>query len=249
MKKTNMAGQTAEYDYEASSYDESRFGNKIGRHLDYMHKKIVQDLNISGKLILDAGTGTGRFATWLAKKGFEVIGVDLSPKMLKVARNKMKTLNADVGLILADLRYLPFKHGVFNGCVCINVIDHLSDISNFLKNVNRVLKSDGCFIFNFSNILSPYLPIALIVNFREKALFKEGKIRSKWFTFKKMRIWLREAGFELKGIRGCMIASPLPLGDGFIKIVQPINLLAESSQLKFFSGSIFIKARPVLTMH
>jgi ubiquinone/menaquinone biosynthesis C-methylase UbiE len=243
-----MASQTTEYNYEASSYDESRFSNKIGRHLDYMHKKIVQDLNIFGKLILDAGTGTGRFATWLAKKGFEVIGVDLSPKMLKVARKKMKALNVDVGLLLADLRFLPFKPGVFNGCVCINVIDHLSDISKFLKDVNRVLKSDGCYIFNFSNILSPYLPIALIVNFREKALFK-GKIRSKWFTFMKMRILLREAGFELMGLRGCMIASPLPLGDRFIKIVQPINLLAESSQLKIFSGSIFIKARPVLTMH
>ena len=243
-----MAGQTAEYDYEAGSYDESRFGNKIGRHLDYMHRKIVQDLNISGKLILDAGTGTGRFAIWLAKKGFEVIGVDLSPKMLKVAKKKMKALNVNASLILADLRFLPFKPGVFNGCVCINVIDHLSDISKFLKDVNRVLKSDGCFIFNFSNILSPYLSIALIVNFREKALFKGG-IRSKWFTFKKIRILLREAGFELRDIRGCMIASPLPLGDRFIKIVQPINLLAESSRLKFFSSSIFIKARPVLTMH
>jgi len=241
-----MAGQTAEYNYEASSYDESRFGNKIGRHLDYMHKKIVRDLNISGNLILDAGTGTGRFATWLAKKGFEVIGVDLSHEMLKVAKKKIKTLNIDVSLILADLQFLPFKPRVFNGCVCINVIDHLSDISNFLKNVNRVLKNDGYFIFNFSNILSPYLPIALLVNFREKALFKGGKIRSKWFTFKKICILLRQAGFELKGTRGCMIASPLPFGDKIIEIVQIINRLAESSRLNFFSGSIFIKVRPVL---
>jgi hypothetical protein len=50
--------------------------------------------------------------------------------------------------------------------------------------------------------------------------------------------------FNIKEVRGCMIGSSLLLGEKLVKIVQSINLLAESSKLKFFSGSIFIKAQP-----
>jgi len=238
-----MAGQTAEYDYEAGSYDESRFSNKIGRHMDYMHKKIVQDLNISGNLILDAGTGTGRFATWLAKKGFEVIGVDLSHKMLNVAKKKVKKLGLDISLILADIHFLPFKSGVFDGVICVNVIDHLSAINEFLKNIADVLKLEGYLIFNFSNILSPYLPIAIIVNSRKQALFKRGKIHSRWFTLREINALTLRNGFSIKEIKGCFIASPLPFGDNLVKIIQVINFSGEDSKLRLFSGSLFVKAQ------
>jgi 2-polyprenyl-3-methyl-5-hydroxy-6-metoxy-1,4-benzoquinol methylase len=241
-----MGRRIAEYDSEALYYDESRFSDRLGRHLDYMHKRIVEKLlNSSGKLILDAGVGTGRFATWLAKRGFKVIGVDLSPEMLKVAKRKIKLLNVDIELVLADLHFLPFRYGTFDSCVCINVVDHLTDIGKFLSELRLVLKPKGIFVLNFSNILSPYLPIALLVNFKGKALFKGGKISSKWFTSKQMATLLSQSGFNIRALHGCMIASPLPLGNRLIKLVQAVNLSTESSKLKFFSGSMFIKVQHI----
>jgi 2-polyprenyl-3-methyl-5-hydroxy-6-metoxy-1,4-benzoquinol methylase len=241
-----MDNRTAEYDSEAFYYEESRFSNELGRHLNYMHKRIVEKLlGSSGGLILDAGTGTGRFATWLAKKGFNVIGVDLSHEMLKIAKRKKKSLNANIDLVLADLHSLPFRYEVFDGCVSINVVDHLRDVSKFLKELRLVLKPGGFFIFNFSNILSPYLPIALLVNLKGKALLKGGKISSKWFTLKQMATLLSQSGFNIRALHGCMIASPLPLGNRLIKLVQAVNLSTESSKLKFFSGSMFIKVQHI----
>ena len=241
-----MDNRTAEYDSEAFYYEESRFSDGLGRHLNYMHKRIVEKLlGSSGGLILDAGTGTGRFATWLAKKGFKIIGVDLSHEMLKIAKRKTKSLDANIDLILADLHSLPFRYEVFDSCVSINVVDHLRDVSKFLKELRLVLKPGGFFIFNFSNILSPYLPIALFVNLKGKALLKGGKISSRWFTLKQMLALLRKSGFIIRDVHGCMIASPMPLGNKLIKVIQAINISVESSKLKFFSGSEFIKVQRV----
>jgi len=238
-----MDRKTAEYDYEASSYDESRFCSEMGRHLDYMHKRIVGSfLNSSGKLVLDAGVGTGRFATWLAEKGFKVIGVDLSREMLEKAKRKAQILNTDIGFILADMHFLPLRKNLFDSCICINVIDHISDISKFLKEVKYVVNPKGFFIFNISNLQSPYLPIAVIVNLRKHALFKGG-IHSRWFTFREIDILLPRTGFNIKEIKGCMISSPIPLGEKLIKIIKPINFFVETSKIKFFSGSLFIKAQ------
>jgi len=241
-----MNRKVAEYDHEAADYDETRFKNGMGRHLDYMHKKILESLIISsGKLVLEAGVGTGRFATWLAKKGFRVIGIDISKEMLKKTKEKKELLNVDIGLILADVHFLPFRQGLFDGCICINVLDHVSSISKFFAEVRYSIKPEGFFVFNFSNLRSPYLPIAAIVNLRKRALF--GSFQTSWFTLSEVDEWLSKDGFDIKRVNGCFIASPLPLGNKLVKIIQAINYSVENSRFKSFSGSLFIRAQ--LTNH
>lgn len=238
-----MHHKAAEYDYDASSYDESRFSSGLGRHLDYMHKRIVgRLLNSNGKMVLDVGVGTGRFATWLAKKGFEVVSVDISKEMLKVAKRKTQTSSGKIHLVLGDVNFLPFRKEVFDSCVCINVVNHVSKIEGFLKEIKYVIKQRGVFIVNFPNLQSLYLPIGIIVNLRKRALFKGGKIHSKWFTFKEVNTLLSRAGFDVTELRGCMIASLIPLGEILVKIVEIINFFFETSKFKLISGSLFCKS-------
>lgn len=240
-----MGYKVAEYDFEASSYDKSRFYNQLGKHLDYMHKRIIGSfLYPSNKLVLDVGVGTGRFAIWLVDQGFEIIGIDLSREMLKKAKRKAQILHKDLELVLADASFLPFRTELFDSCICVNVINHISGVSKFLKNVREIIKPEGFFIFNFPNLQSPYLPIAIIVNLRKHALFKGGKIRSRWFTLREIHALLSRTGFSLRELRGCMIASPIPLGERLIKIIEIVNFLYETSKFKIFSGSLFIKAEP-----
>jgi len=238
-----MSSRLTEYDYEASSYDESRFYSKLGRHLDYMHKKIVGSLlPSSAELMLEMGVGTGRFTTWLAEKSFDIIGIDISREMLKTSKNKMRVKHTEVSLVLADMHFLPFRRELFDSCICINVMDHIPDVSNILKEVKGIIKPKGFFIFNISNLQSPYLAIALLVNLRKKALFK-GNIYSRWLTLKEINALSVRNNFNIKEVRGCMIATPIPLGERLVMIVRSINLLMESSRLRFFSGSVFIKAQ------
>lgn len=235
----------AEYDYEAANYDKSRFTDNMGRHLDYMHKKIlVSLLDPSNKLLLEAGVGTGRFATWLAKKGFGVVGIDISREMLKKAKEKKEILNVDIGLILADIHSLPFRKGVFDSCICINVLDHVYDIGRFLKEARYVIKPKGSLIFNFSNPQSPYLPIAIVINLTKLALFKSGRIYSRWLTLREIDTLLSTTSFDINELRGCMIASPIPLAEKLVKVVQVMNSYLETSKFRLFCGSVFVKAQP-----
>jgi len=241
-----MNKKTAEYDYEASSYDKDRFVSKLGQHFDFMHKKIVGDfIHASENSVLDVGTGTGRFATWLAKKGFNVTGVDVSKEMLKRAKIKAQSTKKNVGVVLADMRFLPFRTGLFDSCVCINVIDHISNVNKFFQEVSCVLKPKGFFIFNFSNLQSLYLPIAAVINLKQKALFKGGKILSRWITAKEINSLMVNTGFAVEETRGCFIASPLPFGEKLVQIIQGINFALENSKLKPFSGSLFVKGQLV----
>jgi len=238
----------AEYDKQAADYDQSRFTNDMGRHLDYMHKRIVDNLlDPSEKRLLEAGVGTGRFAAWLAKRGFEVIGVDLSREMLKKAKEKKALLNIDVELVQADVSFLPFRPGFFDSCFCVNVLDHLGpeSIGNFFKEAKYVVKPKGSLVFNFSNIQSPYLPIAALVNLRKRALFTREKVFSMWLTLKSIKKLLFMAGVnDIEAIKGCMIASPVPFAKSFIKIIPIINSAFENSKGKIFCGSVFVRASP-----
>jgi ubiquinone/menaquinone biosynthesis C-methylase UbiE len=237
---------TPEYDTQAENYDETRFTDPLGHHLDVMHKEILENLvDSTPNQLLEVGVGTGRFATWLAQKGFEVVGIDLSKQMLKKAKEKKSRLNVNVSLIRADVHFLPFKKGVFDEGICINVIDHFDDIDGFLKQVRWVIKRKGYFIFNFSNIQSIYLPIAVMINLRGRAMFKGGKIKSSWFTYKDIRQMLSKNGFDVTDRKGCFIASPIPFGHQAFKLIQLINFSAENSALRFFAGSPFLKVRNV----
>jgi ubiquinone/menaquinone biosynthesis C-methylase UbiE len=235
------------YDFEAQDYDRTRFVDDIGRHLDYMHKKILWDFigcHQKGQLLLEAGIGTGRLASWLAKRGHSIIGIDVSIEMMQKAREKKQKMNLDVVFVRADISYLPFKQGVFDACYTINVLDHLtlSGTGGFFKESRYVTKPDGFLVFNFSNLQSIYLPIALLVNSKKQALFKREKIFSVWSTLKEIKQLLFAANFNSIKLKGVMVASFIPFIGKASKVIPVIDFAFEDSRFKNFCGSIFIKA-------
>lgn len=238
-----MYKEISEYNNEAEAYDKNRFFSTCGKHLDYMHKKIIRSLlSSSGRIMLEAGVGTGRFSIWLSEKGFEVVGIDISKEMLKQAKRKIQISNVPLNLVLGDVHFLPFKKGIFDNCICINVVNHITEIDQFLKEVKYVIDHKGSFIVNFPNLQSLYLPIAITINIRKRALFKVRKIYSRWFIPTEIGFLMSSAGFIIKEIRGCAIATPLPFGDKLITVIQRINFSIETSRLKLISGSLFYKA-------
>lgn len=80
-----------------------------------MREKVV-DLAAAekGSLVLDVATGTGKQAFAFAKMGFDVVGVDLSEDMLRVARRKNRYDN--VSLQICDASELPFRDNSFDVC-------------------------------------------------------------------------------------------------------------------------------------
>jgi SAM-dependent methyltransferase len=62
----------------------------------------------SGAWVVDLGCGAGRHALALRRRGFEVVGVDLSPELLRLAAAEAHAAGVDLRLVRADLRRLPF---------------------------------------------------------------------------------------------------------------------------------------------
>lgn len=94
-----------------------------------------------GKKVLDAGSGTGRFAYYAAKYGAEVWAVDLGPAIEVTRRN-----TEDAGVvqaIQADLHRLPFELESFDFIYSIGVLHHLPDPEPAFQNLMRFLRPGG----------------------------------------------------------------------------------------------------------
>lgn len=95
----------------------------------------------SQKKILDVGCGTGIALDYLAKKGFETTGIDLSEELLKIASKN----SPNSFLYQMDMRKLMFDDKNFGGIVAIASILHLEkkDVPDTLNGFYRVMKNDG----------------------------------------------------------------------------------------------------------
>ena len=99
-----------------------------------------------GAKILDVSTGTGKQAFAFAKKGYDVIGIDLSEAMLKIAgrKNKYKNLKLEI----ADASSLPYKTGSFDvSCISFALHDMILTVrEKALREMVRVTKPKGTIV-------------------------------------------------------------------------------------------------------
>lgn len=91
--------------------------------------------------LLDAGCGTGAVISLLKEKYSDknYTGIDLSPKMIEVAKRK----NSGVNFICGDCEELPFADNSFDVAICSQSFHHYPNPEKFFYNVRRVLKPHG----------------------------------------------------------------------------------------------------------
>jgi len=96
---------------------------------------------------LDVGCGTGDTSIYLAQHGWQVTGVDFTPKALEKARTKARTADAAVNFVHADVTHLrqagingPFQVIVDNGCLH-NMND--DDRDSYVREVSAVAGPDA----------------------------------------------------------------------------------------------------------
>ncbi|MEM3227810.1 MAG: methyltransferase domain-containing protein [Candidatus Micrarchaeaceae archaeon] len=192
----------------AMEYANQRFSNKLffNEYLDKpnMFKAVG---NVRGKRVLDLGSGPGIYAALLRKRGAIVYGVDISEKMVEIARARYPGIEFEVGSALK----LPYKNSFFDVVFSALVFEHIRGIDKALKEVARVLKVHGHFVFSIGN---PILRVSHHIRGKNRRYrvfedyFKEGVMHSKWpslgvtmpfyhYTFQTIFKILKKNGFML----------------------------------------------------
>ena len=132
----------AMFDNIANKYDFLNHLLSLG--LDFCWRKellnALYPLDIKS-IICDLATGTGDSAKVIIKKGFKVVGVDLSLKMIKISKKKLSKKSF---FPLCGSGYqLPFKDETFDAVTCAFGIRNMHSIDKALIEIFRILKKGG----------------------------------------------------------------------------------------------------------
>lgn len=138
----------------APFYDEP--GNMLLELEQPVVREILDSLPLG--IALDAACGTGRHTAYLASLGHKVIGIDTSPEMLAIAREKMP----DGEFYEADLHAVPLADGSVDLVVCAIALSHVSDLAQPLAEFVRVLRPDGHLVISDSRGLIGDIGLPLV---------------------------------------------------------------------------------------
>jgi len=104
--------------------------------------------------ILDLCCGYGRHSIELAKRGFEVVGVDISQKQIQHAKEKAKDHRVNVTFQVKDARKLSFTNDfdiILNMFLSFGYFEDEKEDKNMLQGVYQSLKPNGRFLMDFWN--------------------------------------------------------------------------------------------------
>lgn len=104
---------------------------------------------VAGQRICDLACGQGRVARHLADRGASVVGIDLSAKLLAIARRQEEAAPRGIAYRHADARSLDgVADGAFDGVVCHMALMDIPDLTPTLCSVARILRPGGWFVFS-----------------------------------------------------------------------------------------------------
>lgn len=185
------------FDRMASEYDASRG--------EYPTEYLLKGLQISlgeefeqlkGKKVLDAGAGTGQISNALLTAGAHVTGVDISPKMLEIAKDRCKDFE-NFNPMVGDLCNLEFEDNSFDVITSRWVLEFVPCWTEAIKELRRVLKPGGTMVLVFTNNMLKTTPRNI---FEDISRRRGAKIGLPGASNRLLESYLRYQGAEINVI-------------------------------------------------
>ena len=174
------------------------------------------------KKILDLGCGSGRHTVYLVEHSFEVYGIDIAPKGVKITKDWLKKEKLKANLKVGNIyKKLPYPNHFFDALISTQTLHHnrINNIRKLIKEIERVLKTNGLIFVTVSKkgskkaipkekmwqikFIAPRTFVPL--SHDEKGLihyrFNKKLLRKEFKNFKIYDIWI-----EAKGRHYCLLA-------------------------------------------
>lgn len=132
--------------------------------------------NVKGKNVLDAACGPGKYAEILIAQGANVIGYDISPKMVELAIQR----NQNQGDFFVHDLSTPFEkieNESQDIVLCALALHYLEDWTPAIKEFNRLLKKDGILVISIEH------PFNDFNFFKSKKYFETEQVKCTWRGF------------------------------------------------------------------
>lgn len=104
-----------------------------------------------GKDVLDLGCAGGFMAEAIAERGARVTGIDPAAEAVGAAAAHARQSGRDIRYDVGVGEALPYEASAFDAVVCVDVLEHVSDLGQVIREVARVLRPGGMFLFDTIN--------------------------------------------------------------------------------------------------
>ncbi len=109
-------------------------------HFDYLESHVP---DLKKRRILDLGSGRGKFLFYCLDRGVTATGLELNPEYIEIAHAKARERGVKVEVTEGVGEKLPFPDASFDFVNISEVIEHVEDPVQMLREVHRVLSKDG----------------------------------------------------------------------------------------------------------
>jgi len=180
------------YESFASRWDGAMNQDELGKRLRLVFSRLLHPREVRGRLVLDAGAGTGHFSRVLSQWGARLVSLDVGPGLLKETLKK-----CDARAVAGNLLALPFQDGAFELALATEVIEHTTDPRRAVAELSRVLAPGGTLALTVPNRLwRPAIVLATRLGLRPY----QG--HENWVGYGELARWARESGLKVEVLAG-----------------------------------------------
>jgi 2-polyprenyl-3-methyl-5-hydroxy-6-metoxy-1,4-benzoquinol methylase len=159
-------------------------------HLQYKKMELVLEHVKTGGALIDVGCGTGEFIIRLANRFSALVGTDMSPNAIEFAKRRIQGKN-HITLHCGELESLHLSKDKFDVCLCLDVFEHVPNLSSLVQEIHRILRPHGEMLVTVPN----WYDIIATKVFRKHHYHLHALTPWKWMdTF-------RQAGFKIRSYR------------------------------------------------
>jgi len=135
-----------------------------------------------------------RILRWGAEHGVEAWGADLSFPTVRIAQAQLAPF--PLRAVNADVRWLPFREGAFDGIYSMGTIEHFDETEQAVAEIFRVLAPGGRAVIGVPNRWDPFFRPLLVAVLYKLGLYGYGFEKS--YSRRALRQMLERAGFEVE---------------------------------------------------
>jgi demethylmenaquinone methyltransferase/2-methoxy-6-polyprenyl-1,4-benzoquinol methylase len=130
----------------ADRYDFITVALSYGRDRAWKRRLVSMAGPLDGRLAADLACGTGDISELLRRQGARVVGLDLTPRMISLARHKIGSGSGAPSFVVGDMSDLPFGDGQFDVVTTGYGLRNVPDLERSIREAARVLRPGGLFL-------------------------------------------------------------------------------------------------------